>query len=265
MTYADWKTRLAQGNAFDDADVARCYAHRPPYAPAAYAKLLDLTPRRDQLVDLGCGPGKVAAALAPHFTHTLALDPAAAMIDEACRLHPRAAISWLHAGAEEAPLPEHIDLVAAGTAIHWMQHDVLFPRLAERTNLLATLWVEAPPDPRWDVDYRDLMTDWLGRIGHVYDPINFPKRILGYETWLDKQGHETFRTPFSQTVEGFIQAQYSTATTSRARMGADLAAEFGRDLRAMLEPHARNGTITFETVSTLVWGAPRRYAQRTET
>jgi len=257
MSYADWKLRLSQGNAFDDADVARCYAHRPPYAPALFDRLLALVSRRDQLVDLGCGPGKVAGELAPHFARTLALDPSAAMIAEARRLHSAQGISWLHASAEDAPLPVRIDLVTAGTSIHWMEHAVLFPRLAERTSLFATLWVETPPDPPWEPAYRRLMTDWLGRIGQVYDPINFPKRILDYEAWLDKQGHETFNAPFSQTVEDFVTAQHSTATFSRARMGAGLAEEFARDLRAALAPHAQDGLLAFETKSTLVWGRPR--------
>ena len=104
------------------------------------------------------------------------------------------------------------------------------------------------------------MTDWLARIGQVYDPINFSRRILDYEAWLDKQGHETFRAPFSQTVDDYIENVHSTATTSRARMGAALAAEFGRDIRTMLAPHAENGRITFDTATTLVWGVPRRYA-----
>jgi SAM-dependent methyltransferase len=265
MTYADWKARLTQGNAFDDPDVARCYAHRAPYAPALHERLLALTPRKEQLVDLGCGPGKVAADLAPHFAHTLALDPSGPMIAEARRLYPSANITWLHASAEEAPLPDKIDLVTAGTSVHWMQHSVLFPKLADRTGLFATIWVEAPPAPSWEPAYRRLMTDWLGRIDQVYDPINFPKRILDYEAWLDKQGRETFRAPFTQSIDGYVENLHSSSTFSRARMGADIAAEFARELRAMLAPHAHDGILTFDTISTLVWGAPRRYAHGTET
>ena len=258
MSYADWKARLAQGNAFDDADVARCYAHRPPYASAMYARLLGLVPRKDQLVDLGCGPGKVTENLAPHFKHALALDPAKAMIDEAKRQHPKSAITWLHAGAEDAALPDRIDLVTAGTSVHWMNHAVLFPKLAERTGLLAVMYVAAQPVPQREEAHRTVLTDWLARIDQVYDPVNFPKRVLNYEPWLDKQGHETFTAPFSQTVEGYIEAMHSSATFSRARMGPDLSEEFARDLRAALAPHTQNGLLTFKTVSTLVWGQPRR-------
>lgn len=263
MTYADWKARLATGNAFDNADVARCYAYRPPYAPALYERLLALAPHKEQLVDLGCGPGKVAAALAPHFTHTLALDPAGAMIDEAKRAHAASNITWLHASAEDALLPDRIDLVTAGTSIHWMQHSVLFPKLAERTNLVAILNVEAPP--RWAGEQAALMTDWLARIDQVYDPVAFQKKNHAYEAWLDIAGRQTFAAGFHQNVDGFVESMHSTATFSRTRMGSDLAEEFDRDLRTMLAPHARDGMLTFETNSTLVWGSPRRYARGTET
>jgi len=257
MSYAAWKARLSQGNAFDDADVARSYAHRPPYAPAMIARLLDLVPRKHQLVDLGCGPGKVTAGLAPHFVHVLALDPAAAMIAEAKRTRPASNITWLHAAAEDAPLPDKIDLVTAGTSIHWMNHAVLFPRLNARTSLLAVMYVEARPAPHREEAHRTVMTDWLARIDQVYDPINFPKRVLDYEPSLDKEGHETFTVPFSQTVDGYIEALHSSAIFSRARMGADVAEEFARDLRATFAPHTHDGLLAFETVSTLVWGKPR--------
>jgi len=265
MTATEWKARLAHGNAFDDADVARSYAHRPPYAPAALAKLLDLTPHKDQLVDLGCGPGKVAADLAPHFAHTLALDPAAAMIAEAKRLHPAANITWLHASAEDAALPDHIDLVTAGTALHWTQHDVLFPKLAARTSLLAVLNIENLPGAPWHDAYRAVMTTWLARIDQVYDPVAFQKKTHAYEAWIDIAGRETFIVPFSQPVEDFIDTLHSSATFSRTRMRTALATAFDRDLHTALTPHANGGTLTFDTATTLVWGAPRRYAQGTET
>jgi len=262
MSYADWKARLATGNAFDDDDVARCYAYRPPYAPALYDRLLELVPRKHQLVDLGCGPGKVAAALAPHFTRTLALDPAAAMVDHAKRLHPRANIHWLHARAEDAPLPGRIDLVTAGTAIHWMQHDVLFPRLAERTNLLAIISLSAPPP--WADANRAFMSRWLEPIGQVFDEAAFSAKNRTYERWLDIAGRRTFTVPFEQSAGDYVAHMHSTATFSRSRMGADLTQAFDDDLVATLRPFARNGLLAFDVASELVWGAPRRYARAQE-
>src|SRR5258707_346708 len=104
--------------AFDDLDVARCYAHRPPYAPALYEFLFGLVPRRQCLVDLGCGPGKIATTLAGHFADVVAIDPAIAMIETARAANPQPNIRWLQVSAEDAALPDQIDLVTAGTSIH---------------------------------------------------------------------------------------------------------------------------------------------------
>ena len=112
---SEMKSRAA---SFDDADVARCYAYRPPYAPALYELLLYLVPRKHMLVDLGCGPGKIAAALADRFDDVVAIDPAAAMIDTARALHAHPNIAWRQGSAEDAELPGIIDLVTAGTSMY---------------------------------------------------------------------------------------------------------------------------------------------------
>jgi trans-aconitate methyltransferase len=114
---------------FDDADVARCYAHRAPYAPELYAFLLALVPRRERALDLGCGPGKIALELAKHFATVEALDPAAPMIAVG-RESDMSNIIWICSGAEEGIGGGPYDLVTAGASLHWMQHDIVFPKLA---------------------------------------------------------------------------------------------------------------------------------------
>src|SRR4051794_27847859 len=129
----DQAGRAATAAAFEDADVARCYACRPPYAPALYARLLALSPRRSRALDLGCGPGKIAAELAPHFAEVVALDASAAMIAAGRAAHPAANIVWETCPAEAYDTDGGFDLVTAGTAIHWPDHGVLFPKLARWT------------------------------------------------------------------------------------------------------------------------------------
>ena len=122
--------RSENGVLFDDLDVARCYAHRAPYAPALYDFLLTLVPRRERALDLGCGPGKIALALAKHFETVEALDPAGPMIamgQEQSREVRN--IDWICAGAEEGIGDGPYDLVTAGASLHWMKHEVVFPKL----------------------------------------------------------------------------------------------------------------------------------------
>jgi hypothetical protein len=155
-------------------------------------------------------------------------------------------------------LPAHIDLVTAGTSIHWMAHDVLFPKLAERTPLVAVLNIKAPPSPPWADAYRAFMTDWLARIGQIYDEKSFDAKNRAYEYWLDIGGRRKFATRFRQDVRDFVTALHSTATFSRGRMGEQLAKEFGEILQTMIKPWCPEGFLTLDLESELVWGAPRR-------
>ncbi|MEI9886763.1 MAG: class I SAM-dependent methyltransferase [Rhizomicrobium sp.] len=244
--------------AFDDADVARCYAYRPPYAPALYDFLRDLVPSRRCLVDLGCGPGKIAAALAGDFAEVVAIDAAPAMIDAARATHTQANIRWLNAPAEDAALPEAIDLVTAGTSIHWMKHEVLFPRLAARTPLVAVITGDAPPAPPWLAEQRAFLSKWLARVhGQTYDEKGFSAEGRSYEAWLDIAGRRSFAFTYRLSIADHIACEHSRSSWSRTRLGAELAREFDAELQAQLTPYATDGLLTLDLTSELVWGAPR--------
>lgn len=122
---------LEQAHAFGGEDVVRCYSARPPYPGELYRFLLQLPPSRGRALDLGCGPGKIALALADSFEQVDAIDPSAAMIEAGIRTdngaHPN--VEWLVANAEDAVLSGPYDLVTAGASIHWMRHDIVFPKL----------------------------------------------------------------------------------------------------------------------------------------
>jgi len=258
MPYDDWRARMG-GNAFDDGDVARAYDFRPPYAPAMFDFLAGLVSRKNVLVDLGCGPGKVAAALADRFERVVAVDASGPMIERARELHAERHlnIAWQHAPAEDATLPERIDLVTAGTSIHWMKHGVLFPILAERTSLVAVIAGDAPSAATWQAEENALLTAWLARIGIRFDPAAFAAKGRSFETWMNIAGEKEFRFEFQQSVADYIACQHSRATFSRARMGDDLAAAFDAEYGAALAPFARNGILRVSLTTSLTWGMPR--------
>src|SRR5437868_15106481 len=93
---------------FEDEDVVASYVHRPPYPEALIVRLLALMPQRGRVLDLGCGPGKLARALAPHVAGVVAVDPSAAMLrlaqaEDAGRSRN---IAWTHARAEDLDLAD---------------------------------------------------------------------------------------------------------------------------------------------------------------
>jgi SAM-dependent methyltransferase len=253
----------ANGAVFGELDVARCYAHRPPYAPALYERLLQVARGRDCALDLGCGPGKIALALAPHFREVIAADPSGPMLEAGRELTDRTNIVWRCARSEDLDLEAPVDVITIGAAIHWMDHGVAFPKMARWLGDKGTLAIldggggSGVAAARWGDSWIAFLTRWLARLGREYDPVAFVAAGQSYASWMDVIGRESFAFEFLQPVEDFVAAQHSTATFARAKMGEALAAEYDDDLRKVLAPFVENGILRFEVQSNLVWGRPR--------
>ena len=59
-------------------------------------------------------------------------------------------------------------------------------------------------------------------------------------------------------LEDLIDGEHSRATWTRAKLGPELSAAFDADLRAALQPYARDGMVNFRTRTKILWGRPRR-------
>jgi len=265
--HASQAQRDRVGAIFAEADVARSYAARPPYAPALYDCLLRQVAGRARALDLGCGPGTVAIVLADHFAEVTALDPSAPMLAEGraadARRHPN--IRWVEGRAESFEDAAGFDLVTAGTSIHWPDHAALFPRLAEWTETLAVIGNADLYLPCGEAAGLEFLKRWLAimaertpGVRRQHDAAGFAAEADRHEAWMDIAGRERFAHSHRQSLADYIDGQHSAATWSRAAMGPALAAEFGRQLEALLGPFVRDGMLELRYVSTLTWGAPRR-------
>ncbi|KAB8292510.1 hypothetical protein EYC80_008220 [Monilinia laxa] len=96
---------------------------RPSYPPKLYNTILSHHHGpRTTLLDLGCGPGLVSRALAPHFTTVWGTDPSAGMIAQASAHASNAPnIRWKQGSAEDLSWVEDgsVDMIVAGQAAHW--------------------------------------------------------------------------------------------------------------------------------------------------
>jgi SAM-dependent methyltransferase len=262
----DQQTREQVAAVFTEADVARSYAGRPPYAPALFEHLLACIPGRGRLLDIGCGPGTLAIPLADHFAEVTALDPSAPMIEagKAADAGRHANIAWTLGRAEDFEDEAGFDLVTAGTSIHWPDHAVLFPKLAIWTTRLAVITgsatvagADADAGRAFHKRWVDAMAARTPDLRKPYDPVGFAAEGRRHEPWLDIVETRTFTHRFRQPIETFIDGQHSTATYSRAVMGEALTAAFDDELEALLRPVAERGEIEMEIVSTLTLGRPR--------
>jgi SAM-dependent methyltransferase len=229
-----------------------------------HARLLELAPGRERLADLGCGPGKLARALAPHFDEVLAVDPSAAMLQLGRTLDAaqHRNIRWLQNRAEDVQLDAPIDLVVAGASLHWMDPAQLFPKLARAMTadaVLALVDGDAPTGGPWIDPYQEVVVGWVERLGGVWNGPDHRGRMSRHEPWFDVQGREAVTVQVSQPLESIIACQHSRATWARSKMGP-LADLFDADLRMALAPWAEDGMMAFEMRVSLTWGRPRTVA-----
>src|SRR4051794_13431133 len=120
------------GSVFQDPSVAAVYHTRPPYPVAVFEILARLIGERSgAALDVGCGTGIIARHLVNHAERVDAVDISTAMIAEGQRLpggdHPR--LRWIVGRAEDAPLEGPYTLATAAASLHWMDWDVVLPRL----------------------------------------------------------------------------------------------------------------------------------------
>ncbi len=114
--------------------------YRPPYPDDFLSDLRSHagTTGRGSLLDLACGPGRVAIPMAPYFNSVLAVDVEAEMIAVGKREASRCGvtnISWLVARAENLQLSSHsVELITIGEAFHRLDQ--------ERILKLAVRWLQ---------------------------------------------------------------------------------------------------------------------------
>lgn len=103
---------------------------RPPYPAALWerARQTGLVAPGRRAVDLGAGTGEATGPLLAQGLEVVAVEPGAQLAAVLAARHPSAAV--VVGRAEEAELGRaRFDLAVAATSIHWMDLDVLLPRL----------------------------------------------------------------------------------------------------------------------------------------
>jgi ubiquinone/menaquinone biosynthesis C-methylase UbiE len=253
---------MSLAGSFLHEGVARAYRHRPPYPPALFDALEALIVERPRRVlDLGAGDGALARPLAQRVDQVDAVEISPAMVAVGRQRpgggHPN--LTWHVEAAETLALQGPYALVTAGQSLHWMDWRPTLDRVNGLLSRHAMLALVDQSHHR--VPWRDGLIEVI--VKYSRNPDYKPDFVLADE--LARQGlfdmYGTLLTPpaeFGQTVDEYIEQFHSTASLARELMTPEEAAGFANDIAAVVQPHARDGVLTMQTVATLTWGKPRR-------
>jgi SAM-dependent methyltransferase len=244
--------------SFEDASVVAAYRHRPPYPSALFDLLLDLLPASPRtILDLGCGRGDLGRVLVDHVERVDAVDASATMIARGRTLpngdHPR--LRWIHSRAEHAPLDPPYGMVVAGQSLHWMDWDVVLPKLADVLSpdgVLAIVTEETAPP--WGDGVGPIVKRYS--LNQAYYPFDMLAEWERVGLWQELGRRKTDPLALRQSVDDYIEGFHGRSSLSRDRMTPKSAAAFDNELRALVEPFAVDGVIELQVVGDLVWGNP---------
>jgi SAM-dependent methyltransferase len=197
------------GAQFSDQRVVDAYGTRPPYPAEVFAVLLDLirdTPRA--VLDAGCGRGEMARHLVAHVDRVDAVDLSAAMLRAGRALpggdDPR--LHWIEGPLETAPLTPPYALVVAAASLHWMDWDVVLPRIERALTpqgVLAVVGNGSEPLP-WQADLQVLIDRYS--TNRDYRPYNLLDE-LARRNLFHPAGVQTIGPlPFTQSLAAYIES-----------------------------------------------------------
>jgi SAM-dependent methyltransferase len=247
------------GKAFEDAEVVRNYRHRQPYPPEIFDILERLLVEPRNVLDAGSGTGALTSGLARFAERVDAVDPSAAMLQEARRLPggDNQRIRWTLGTAETAPLDGPYGLVTAGASIHWMDPERVMPRFREA---LAPGAVLAIVNSESDYGHQKWHDELIGVI-RAFSPITHHLEFADLMRSLEASGRfartgerTAAPVPYEQSLDDYMAMLASTSSLSRTTLGSH-ADEFETGARAIFARHGLT-RVRAHLVAEVVWGRP---------
>lgn len=234
--------------------------YRVPYPDALLSDLVERAgvTGEGRLLDLACGPGRVALGLVSAFREVWALDLEPQMIEagqnEAAQ-HGVNTITWMVGKAEDlqAP-PASCELITIGEAFHRLDQQLIAKQTLRWLRpgcCLASLGSYGVMEgtEAWQHIVADIARRWTGRARPSGDGSAQPTPGSGpehYELVLREAGFEdvasySFDEGYTWTIETIIGNLYSTSFCSRNVLG-NTSEAFEADLRAALLAYDPSGT-----------------------
>ena len=229
--------------------------HYDRFRPSYPAALIDHLRARvpvgpaSRVLDLACGTGQVAFALAGHVREVVAVDQEREFVAFGTRKAARLGVTnvrWVAGAAEDVALAGDFDLVAVGNAFHRLEREAVARRLVAHLRprgCVALLWSDSASrgDRDWQRVLHETLAGWTELVGArdrvpagweeaiVRDPHEAVLRRAG----LVDDGSFEFTAVERWSVDSLVGFTFSTSVLSRAALG-DHAGEFEADVRRRL-------------------------------
>jgi SAM-dependent methyltransferase len=255
--------RSRHARAFMDEAVAGVYHRRPPFPAAVVDVLLSLLgDGGGAVLDAGCGTGDLGRLVVDSVERVDAVDMSQAMIDAGRRSaggdHP--GLRWICARMEEAPLDPPYAMVVAGDSLHWMDWDVVLPRLhaalrpGGRLAIVGREWGTGAPEERDLIRKHSTYRD--------YQPISLGAELVARGLFAPEDRLRC-ATTWRPTIEEYVESRHAQASFSRAMMDTAAAEAFDEELGALLRGlvasgrvRGRDDKLELQVVAEVGWGKP---------
>ena len=250
------------GAQFGDKAVVAAYRHRPPYPAETFDILNELIidePRH--VLDVGCGPGRVARYLVNMVDHIDAVDISDRMIAVGKSLpdgqHPN--LKWHVGSAETTPLKPPYALITAGQSLHWLDWYTVMPRFHQMltpNGVVAIVGHHLTAQDSSAMPWYDEVIEVVQRLSTNKDfqPYNLVDELEKRQLFTKLGQKTTAGVPFTQTVADSIESWHSRNGLSRDRMSAKAASTFDREVGAIMERHCPDGIVQLEVKGRVIWG-----------
>lgn len=246
---------------FKNRSLADAYELRPPYPDETYEIMRDLlgeSPGR--VLDVGCGPGKIARILVDYVDGVDAVDFSEEMILAGKSLangnHPR--LRWIHGRVEEVEWNPPYAMVTAGASIHWMEWSEVFPRFRKAMpdgGYVVIVEGDRPTEPPWR-DAELVLIREFSTNPH-YEDVDLIQELEERGHLLPLGDKLTEPVHFSQAIRDYVGSFHSRESMSVEHMGRKNAALFDAELTSILRDYADEAVmLSFNLQTRVSWGRP---------
>ncbi|GAC1396985.1 MAG: hypothetical protein NVS4B12_23950 [Ktedonobacteraceae bacterium] len=249
------------GEQFKDRSIVEAYQYRPPYPDEVFDILNTLiTEQPRHVLDIGAGRGDIARHLVNYVDRLDAVDFSLSMIEHGKNLpngdNPH--LHWLYGRVEDVVLESLYALVIAGASLHWMDWDIVLPRLHEvltPNGYLAIIRHDTQPTP-WYTALAEIIPKFSTNV--KYRPFELIDELEKRGLFQKVGEQETQPVPFVQSVDDYIESFHSRNGFSRERMKPEMAAAFDHEAKKILLRNYPDGVISLQVVGNVIWGFPRK-------